>query len=220
MLTAVAADRMRFEPWSRVDRGRGRRRSGGHGRLFGRRGASESRPAITADRSTLAMLAEYRSWQASLIDARSWRRISRDDVHAAGHARRTRRTRRSVVACRACPGGCLRNRDSATHDGREAGRGARPERSVARNGIGIPAFTLRLPVAAASLSVRADSTAADGIDGYAHPAGADRGAGEQRSPIRAGGPHATAAPGCSSSTNAPTSNQKDSGPARRAAPRW
>ena len=136
--------------------------------------------AVTTDRSTLAVLAGYRPWHGSFLDASSWRSITHQtflqratlDVPADRHAALLR-------ASRVPPGLYEIEIAQPTPQGQLAvvlGRNDPPLEAV-------PAgqFTLQLPVAVASLSIRADSTVPDGATGMrirprhiAPPANPDR----------------------------------------------
>lgn len=123
-----------------------------------------ARAAITADRSTLAALMDYRPWHVSFVDARSWRPIVRDeflqratlDVPVERHAALLRAARvpagvYEIAIAQPAPDGTL-----AVVVGRND-----PPLEATPSSL----FTLRLPVAAASLSVRGESMAADGSVG-------------------------------------------------------
>jgi hypothetical protein len=121
-------------------------------------------PALTSDRSTLAALTAYRPWHVSFVDARSWRPIAREaffqratlEVPVERNAAWLRAARvpagvYEIAIAQPAPDGTL-----AVVVGRNDPRLESASSSP---------FTLRLPVAAASLSVRGDSMAADGSVG-------------------------------------------------------
>ena len=120
--------------------------------------------AVTADRSTLAALAGYRSWHRSLLDAGSWRSLTSDEFLRRATLEVAVDDNAALLRAARVPAG-LYDIEIAqpTAEGRIAillGRNGPPLETVAT-----APFTLRLPVAVASLSIRADSMAADGATG-------------------------------------------------------
>jgi len=141
---------------------------------------SYSGPAITADRSTLAALADHRPWHAHWLDARSWQSMTREAFFQRATIEVPVEGKASLLRAARVPAGVYAVEIARpTPEGKLAvvlGRDDPPLESVSA-----APFMLRLPVAAASLSVRGDSMAADGETGMrirpaqvAPPANADR----------------------------------------------
>lgn len=176
---ACAADRMRLgggAAWTAV---------GFSGALMAMGAASivwmfHGTSAITPDRSTLAALADYRPWHVAHLDAKSWRPITHEEfLQRATIEVPVERTAALLRAARVPAGLYEIEIAQPAPEGQLAvvlGRNDPALESTARS-----PFLLRLPVAAASLSIRADSMAAEGSLGMrirpaalAPPVNADR----------------------------------------------